>query len=157
MSYSVFKLKRPKINIQLFPVPVQTHWHGGCIWNSSKFCLLFCYLLIAPKWRKFINTRRHTKEKTIRYIANRNLFCKIGKEIWPIGWAKYVYVALCSEICAKGFCFCVFSLWLKNIKNRSKYPCFQWPPFRNLIPKKENNCIFQKKIIWTTQKRYNFA
>ena len=27
----------------------------------------------------------------------------------------------------------------------------------NLISIKENNYIFQKKIIWTTQKRHNFA
>ena len=54
--------------------------------------------------------------------------------------------------------FCNFPLVTRNVNSRSKIALFfKWAPFRNLIFKKENNYVFLKQIIWTTQKRPNFA
>ena len=53
---------------------------------------------------------------------------------------------------------CRFPCEQKNVKSRSKIaPFFKWASFWNLIFKKENNYIFQKKIILTTQRSRNFA
>ena len=68
-----------------------------------------------------------------------------------IEWAKYVHVINWSN-------FCVFSLVTKNVKSRLRIAfSFKWAPVWNLISKKEINYIFQKKIIYTIQKRHNFA
>ena len=54
--------------------------------------------------------------------------------------------------------FVSFPWWIKNVKNRSKIALFfKWAPFWSLISKNDNNYIFRKKIISTTQKWNNFA
>ena len=88
------------------------------------------------------------QEKYLPNDSGRPLSYNVILQNWEgkkfIGWAKYVY-ACKWDMCWRNVC--VSSLVTKNIKSRSKIPFFsKWAPFWNLIPVKENNYIFRRKL-----------
>ena len=96
-----------------------------------KFCLPFCYLLIAPKWRVRINPRSRTKGKTyminLQFLQNWegkkvNRVSKIPVRKWDMCWRNFCVFSLVTRTCEK------------YVKNSIFF--FKWAPFWNLISKK---------------------
>ena len=76
----------------------------GCTHSNLNFAHLFFYFFVVVIYWLLQNVREtnqhqesHQRSETIH---NEFAFYEqLGRQKWPIGWAKYVYV---SDICADG-------------------------------------------------------
>ena len=95
----------------------------------KKYSCMLIYMVKSTDWFK----KGPSRNKWFRHRLQICIFSGL-----VIGWWSKLWAAHSSNS--------------KLSTPRVKYSPFKWAPFEIWFPKKKNNYIFQKKIIWTTQK-----